>query len=189
MLKIHTVNDAHGLCGEEVARNHAHPRIGHWRVGQALAEGRLDLIAQLAGGLLCAVERDRIGHADALVVARRVALEAQLFVHLRAKAVHQHDFDAHRLDQRQILHDVLQLACGHRFPGQADDKDLVAKLVDVGRNRAKPRHEGEVEDGGHGSGLDAGENACTDVGVTSVCRVWGSVAATGAYMQLLLSMQ
>jgi hypothetical protein len=57
---------------------------GHRRVGQALAEGGLDLVAQLAGGFLRAVERHFVGDAHAVRVARGVALGLELFVHLRA---------------------------------------------------------------------------------------------------------
>jgi hypothetical protein len=37
------------------------------------------------------------------------------------------------------------------FAGETDDKGLVAKFVDVGGDRAKPGHEGEIENGGHGT--------------------------------------
>jgi hypothetical protein len=80
-----------------------------------------------------------------------VPLGSELFVDLRAEAVHQHDLDAHALDQRQVLRNVLQLARRDRFPRQGDHESLAAVRVDVGRDRAEPGHEGEVENGGHGA--------------------------------------
>ena len=81
-----------------------------------------------------------------------VPLGLQLLVHLRAKAVHQHDLDAHGLDHGQVLRDVVQLAGRDGFTREPHHEGLVAELVDVGRHRAEPGHEGEVEDGGHGVG-------------------------------------
>jgi hypothetical protein len=81
-----------------------------------------------------------------------MALGLELLVDLRAKAVHQHDLHAHALDQRQVLRDVLQLAGGDGLAGDADHEGLAAVHVDVGRHRAEPGHEGEIEDGGHGRG-------------------------------------
>ncbi|MPN46395.1 hypothetical protein SDC9_193981 [bioreactor metagenome] len=86
-------------------------------------------------------------------VLRFVALGAQLLVHLRAEAVHQHQLDAHGLDQRQILHDALQLACGNRLAGDAHHEGLVSELVDIGSHRPEPGDKGEIEDSGHGVGL------------------------------------
>jgi len=148
--EVHPVDDAHRAGGQEVARHHAHAGAGHGGVGQALAEGGFDLVAQLAGGLLRAVQRDGVGHAHAVVVARLLALEAQLFIHLRAKAVHQHDLHAHGLDQRQILHDALQLAGGDGFARDAHHESLVAEFVDVRGHRPEPGNEGEIENRGHG---------------------------------------
>ena len=50
--EVDAVDDADRPRGQEVARHHAHDRVGHRRVGQALRERGLDLEAQLAGGLL-----------------------------------------------------------------------------------------------------------------------------------------
>jgi hypothetical protein len=122
----------------------------HGRVGQALAEGGLDLEAQLARGLLRAVQRVGVGDAHAVRELRRDALGAQLFVHLRAKAVDQHDAHAHGPDQRHVLRQRAHLAGGQRLAADADDEGLAAVHVDVRRDRAEPGHEGEVEDGGHG---------------------------------------
>ncbi|MCY1533662.1 hypothetical protein D9M68_690020 [compost metagenome] len=151
MLEVHPVDHAHGARGDEVARDHAHRRAGHGRVGQALAEGGFDLVAQLARGLLRRVERHGVGDADAVRVLRLVALGRQLLVDLRAEAVHQHDLDAHALDQGQVLRDVLQLARRDGLARQRDHEGLAAVRVDVGRDRAEPGHEGEIEDGGHGA--------------------------------------
>ena len=86
-------------------------------------------------------------------------LGGQLFIHLRAEAVHQHDLDPHGLDQRQVLRNVVQLAGGNGLTRQPDHKGLVAKLVDVGRHRPEPGHESEIENGRHGGGQEALEYA------------------------------
>ncbi len=46
-----------------------------------------------------------------------VALGPQLLVDLRPKAVHQHQLDAHRVQDRQVLREQLQLAGGDRLAG------------------------------------------------------------------------
>ena len=95
--EVDAVDDADGPRREEIARDDAHRRVGHRRVGQALRERGLDLEAQLAGGLLRAVERHLVGDADAVAVARRVVLGLELVVDLRPEAVHQHQLHAHRV--------------------------------------------------------------------------------------------
>ena len=150
VLKIHPIHNAHGARREEVARDHAHRGARHRRVGQALAERCLDLITQLPGGLLRAIECHGVSDADAMGVLGRMPLGCQLLIHLRAKAVHQHDLHAHGLDQCQVLRNAVQLAGRNRLTRQPDHKRLVAELVDVGRHRAEPGDEGEIEDGGHG---------------------------------------
>ena len=64
--EVDAVDDADRPRRQEVARDDADDRVGHRRVRQALRERRLDLEAQLAGGFLGAVERDRVGDAQAL---------------------------------------------------------------------------------------------------------------------------
>jgi hypothetical protein len=76
---------------------------------------------------------------------------AKLFVHLRAKTVHQHDLYAHALDHGQVLRQVLELSCRDGFPADTHHEGLVAELVDVGRHRPEQRDKGEIEDGGHGA--------------------------------------
>ena len=144
--EVDAVDDADRLRRQEVARDDAHDRVGHRRVRQALRERRLDLEAQLAGRLLGAVERDLVGDAQAVAVARRVALRAQLLVDLRPKAVHQDDLDAHRLQDRQVLRERGELAGGDQLAGDRDHEGLAVVGVDVRRDRAEPRHEGVRED-------------------------------------------
>ncbi|MNV89225.1 hypothetical protein D3C71_1835050 [compost metagenome] len=79
-------------------------------------------------------------------------LGRQLFVHLWAKTVYQNNLYAHGLDQCQVLRNAVQLAGRNRLTREPDHKRLVAELVDVRRHRAEPGDEGEVENGGHGSG-------------------------------------
>ena len=66
VFEINPIDYADRPCGDEVARDHAHRRAGHGRVGQALAEGGFNLVAQLPGGFLGAVQRHRISDAHAV---------------------------------------------------------------------------------------------------------------------------
>ena len=104
------------------------------------------------------IEENGVPVKDAVRVARGVALGLQLLVDLRAEPVHQHDLHAHAADQRQVLRDVLQLARRDRLAGHPDHEGLAPVHVDVGRHRAEPGHEGEIEDGGHATvRTDSGE--------------------------------
>ncbi len=150
VLEVDAIDHPHRLRGDEVAREHAHRGPGHGGVGQALAEGGLDLVAQLPGGLLGAVQRHFVGDAHPQVGARWVPLGAQLLVDLRPETMHQHDAHAHALNEGQILRQIGQLARRYGLACNADHKGLVAKLVDIGCHRAKPGHEGEIKDRGHG---------------------------------------
>jgi hypothetical protein len=151
--EVHAIDDAHGSRGQEVARHDPHRRIGHRRVRQALREGGFDLEAQLAGGFLRRVQCHRVGDADAVGEARDMPLGRQLFGDLGPKAMHQHEFDAHRVQDGKVLHEGVELAGRNGFAGQADDKGLAAIGVDVGRHGTKPGHEGVGEYEAHaGSG-------------------------------------
>ena len=68
MLEVHPVDHAYRSGGDEVARHHPHRGTGHGGVGQALAERRLDFVAQLASGLLGAVQRHAVGDAQAIYI-------------------------------------------------------------------------------------------------------------------------
>src|SRR5690606_24169449 len=102
------------------------------------------------GCFLGAVQCHAVGDAHAVVIGGLLPFEAQLFVDLRAKAMHQHNFDAHGLDQCQVLHNALQLACGNRLTCDAHHKGLVSELVDIGGHGPEPGDEGEIENCGHG---------------------------------------
>ena len=132
-----------GPGGEEVAGHDPHGRVGHRRVGQALRERGLDLEAQLAGGLLRAVERHLVGDAHAVAVARRVVLGLELVVDLRPEPVHQHQLHAHRVQDGQILYaSALSLcAASDHLAGDRHHEGLAVIRVDVRRHGAEPRHE------------------------------------------------
>ena len=81
-----------------------------------------------------------------------MALGTQLFVDLRAKAVHQHDLHAHALNERDVLRQIGQFARLQRFPRDTHDKGFAAVHVDIWRHRPEPGDKGEVKDCGHGRG-------------------------------------
>ena len=66
MLKVDAIHNPHGAGGDEVARNHPHGGIGHWRIGQTLAERCFNFVTQLSGGFLCAIQRDLIRNPNAV---------------------------------------------------------------------------------------------------------------------------
>jgi len=86
-----------------------------------------------------------------------MAFGGQLLVHLWAKAVHQHNAHAHALNERQVLRQVGQLACGNGLARDTDHKGLAAMHVDIRRDRTEPRHKGEVKNGGHVGWFVAGK--------------------------------
>ena len=83
-------------------------------------------------------------------------LAASCSFDLGTKAVDQHHLDAHALDHCQILRQILQFAGGDGLARDANDKGLVAELVDVRRDRPKPGHKSEIEDGGHAGAMKWG---------------------------------
>ena len=82
-----------------------------------------------------------------------MALGGQLLVDLGTKAMHQHNFHPHALDQGQVLDNVLQLARCNGLAGHPHHKGLAPVHMDVGCHRPEPGHKGEVEDSGHGCWL------------------------------------
>ena len=82
-------------------------------------------------------------------------LAAQLLVHLRPEAVHEHQLDAHRVQDREVLHEGIQLAGGDQLAGHRDDEGLAAVSVDVRRDRAEPRNEGVRKHEAHGRATPA----------------------------------
>ena len=66
--------------------------------------------------------------------------------------MHQHNFDAHALNQGQVLRQMLQFARRNGLACNAHHKGFATVHVNVGRHRSKPGYEGEVEDSGHGLG-------------------------------------
>ena len=169
MLEVHPVDNSDRARSDEVTRQNPYRGASHGRIGQALAESRFDLVAQLAGRFLGAVQRHLVGDPYAMRITRCMALGLELLVHLRAKPVHQHDFHAHALHHGQVLCQVLQLARSNGFATHANYKGLMAELVDVGCHRAKPGHKGEVENSGHGRHETRGEQQNAIMG--DACRV------------------
>ena len=159
MLEVDTVQDAHGPRRQKVARDHTHRGVGHGRIGQALRKRGFDLKAQLPSSLLRAVQRHGVGDANAMAEARDMALGRKLLGHLRPKAMHQHQLDAHGMQDGQILHKSIELARCNQLPGHGHDKRLAVVRVDVGRHRAKPGHEGVGENKAHRGGDCAAVNA------------------------------
>jgi len=83
-------------------------------------------------------------------IFRDVTLGLELLVYLWAKAVYQHHFDAHALDHGQVLHQTGQFASLDGLTRNGHHKSFATVHVYVGRDRAEPGDECEIENGGHG---------------------------------------
>jgi len=108
---------------------------------QALREGGLDVEADLAGGLLGALERPCVGDAHAAMKARLQSLQPHLRLNLRPRSVHQHQADAHRMQQRQVVHQRRQTPGLDQFAAEADHERAAAMRVHVRRDVAQPGDE------------------------------------------------
>ena len=65
-------------------------------------------------------------------------MQAQLLFDLRARAVHQDDLDAHRVQQRESCTSAFRQPLLHQFAAERDHEGLVTERVDVGRDGAHP---------------------------------------------------
>ena len=75
-----------------------------------------------------------------------MALRAQLLVDLRPKAVHEHELDAHRVQDREVLRERVELAGCDQLTGDRDDEGLAVVRVDVRCHGTEPGHECVGED-------------------------------------------
>ena len=103
--EVDALAHADGARGDEVARVDADLRARHRRARQPLREHGLDLDAQHARRLLDRHERGVVGDAQALRVARAHAACLELGFDLRPRAVHQHEPDAERRQQVEVVHE------------------------------------------------------------------------------------
>ena len=140
-FQVHAIDHAQRARRDEVAGNDTDGRMRHGRVRQALAEGGLDIEAQLAGRFLGAFQRGNIRDAHAVVEAAFDVTQGQLFRHLRPRAVDDGDIDIQRMQQGQIMGQHLQRPGADEFTGEGDHEGLAAKGVDVGRDGAQPLDE------------------------------------------------
>ena len=104
-----------------------------------------------AHGVDRAIERRRVGHAVAGVYLGRKALLAQLFLDLRARAVHQHQVYAERREQVRVVGQRVREGAGDGLAAEREDEGLAAEKVDVRRDRPEQRGElRSVQGIGHG---------------------------------------
>ena len=69
------------------------------------------------------------------------AFECKLRLHLRSRAVHQHNPDAHRIQQRYVLDQRGQLSGFDQAAGKRDHESAPAVRMDVGRDLPQPGDE------------------------------------------------
>ncbi|MNV57635.1 hypothetical protein D3C71_1499770 [compost metagenome] len=141
VLVVHAVQHAGGARRHEIAGNDADVRVRHRRVGQALAERRFDIQADFARGFLGAFQRGGVGGRQAAVELLGIALQAQLLIDLRTRAMHQHQPDAQGRQQRQVLHQGVQRAGLNQLAAERHYEGLASERMHIGRYVAKPSDE------------------------------------------------
>ena len=97
--------------------------------------------------------------------------------------MHQNYFNAHALNHGEVLGEVGQLARSDGFTRNANDKSLVAKLVNVGCDRTKPRNKGKVKYGGHGQSLGRESVALSQC--IAEKSPWGALSGFTGIMRIL----
>jgi hypothetical protein len=90
-------------------------RAEHGRVGQPHAQQGFDFEADGADGIHDAAQRLAGGDAQAVVEGRGQSVLGQIFVDLRARAVHQHQTDTQRMQQGDVVNDVAEVVVVDRF--------------------------------------------------------------------------
>ncbi|MNQ26856.1 hypothetical protein D3C85_401020 [compost metagenome] len=133
----------------------------HRRVGQTLAERRLDVQADFAGGFLGAFERGGVGGGQASVELMGEPLQAQLLIDLRARAVHQHQPDSQRRQQGQVLNQRIQRARLHKFAAKRHHEGLASERMHIGGDISEPSHK---LGGGEFGGFKGGDGVWFQVG-------------------------
>ena len=141
VLQVDAVENADRLAGDEIAADDADAAVGHRRIGQALREHGLDFERDAAHRIKHAIERRRIGDAVTAVIERLEVLFAQLFLDLRAGAMHQHQANAQADQQIDVVSQGLGKLAGHRLATEGNDEGAAAKGIDVGRDRPEPGDE------------------------------------------------
>ncbi len=87
-------------------------------------------------------ERMRVRDAQPARHARAPLHGAQLRFDLRTRAVHQHEANAERGEQVEIVQETGEApALGHQLAAEADHEGAPAKSVHVRRRLAEPAHE------------------------------------------------
>jgi hypothetical protein len=110
----------------------------HGRIGEARRQQGFDVRAQAADGIFNAFERLRIGDTKIFMETRRNAAQLAAAFDLRTRAVHEHEFDAEAVEQRDIVNDVREIRMLDRIATEHQDKRFTAVRIDIGRRIAKP---------------------------------------------------
>jgi hypothetical protein len=159
VLVVDAVVHAHRARGDEVPRDGVDRRARHRRVRQAEREQRVHLDAEPPDRGLHALERGRVGHPQALVVARALPARRELRLDLRARAVDEHDADAGAVQQVQVVRERHEAAFGDQLAAEGDHERAAAEPVEIGRYRPEPGHEIRVGLGRHGACVRAERGA------------------------------
>ena len=93
---------------------------------------------QTAGRVFHAFERVGIGDAQIVVKFRRDAAQFAAAFDLRARAMHQYQFHAEAVQQRDVVNDVGKIRMLDRVAAEHQHKRFTAMRVDIRRRVAEP---------------------------------------------------
>ena len=129
------------MGGDEVAPGHANIGIGHRRICQSHRQQRLDLDAYATDRFLDALHGSGIGQPYALMITVLQIVIGQMLFDLRTCAMHQHQSDAKRGQQVEIVRQADEFSVFNYFSAKRDDEGLATKTVDIGRDGTEPGNE------------------------------------------------
>jgi hypothetical protein len=133
MAEIDAITHAEGTGGDEVPGDHAHPGPSHGRVGHAHREQRLEFDTHRPGSVLDAAQCQRVGDTQSGVVVRFDVACRETLLDLWTDAVHQHDADAERAEQGNVVHECGEPVVLDRLARKRDDERPATVGMDVRR--------------------------------------------------------
>src|SRR5690606_13042485 len=89
MLIVQALDDAYWSGGDEITGNNTNLRMRHGGIGQPWTKGGFNIQADLPGRFLGALQGCCAGWLGAATKLRVIALEPELLVDLRSRAMHQ----------------------------------------------------------------------------------------------------
>ncbi len=150
-----------GRARDEVAGGHADACTAHGRARKAHRQPCLELDAHRARRFLHALEGNRVGDADAALVARVLAAASEGLVDLRAGTGDQHQPHPEPVQERHVVHEGIEAVAREGLAPEDDDEGAPPVRVHVGSGGAEVLDEGAGVTCGHGPQPPSTENLRT----------------------------